>query len=158
MEALKNLLLRYRYAAVILLLGLGLMLLPSGKTKSPEPMEATRQQALSRELEQILSSVEGAGRVRVLLTEQTGPEIHYQTDRRSDSSDSGESLQQDTVLVDGEDRKKTGLVRRRDPPRYLGAVVASQGADSPRVRLTLIRAVQCATGLRTDQIQVVRMK
>lgn len=158
MEALKNLLLRYRYAAVILLLGLGLMLLPSGKKETPRPVDAAEQRNLSRELEQILSAVDGAGRVRVLLTEQTGPEIRYQTDRRTDASDSGETRQEDTVLIDGEDRKKTGLVRRRDPPRYLGAVVAVQGADSPQIRLALIKAVQCATGLRTDQIQVVRMK
>ena len=158
MEAMKNLLLRYRYAAIILLLGLGLMLLPSGKKETPKPGEVTEQRNLSRELEQILSAVDGAGRVRVLLTEQIGAEIHYQTDCRTDTSDSGESRQEDTVLIDGEDRKKTGLVRRRDPPRYLGAVVAAQGADSPQIRLALIQAVECATGLRTDQIQVVRMK
>lgn len=159
MEAVKAWVLRYRSAALILCVGLVLMLLPAGKGEKAPPREETpAQPELSRQLEQILSAVEGAGKVRVLLTEKTGGEIHYQTDLRSDSDEVRSSEQEDTVLVDGENRMRTGLVRRRDPPRYLGAIVVCQGAGSARVRLEITRAVQCAAGLRTDQIQVIPMK
>ena len=152
------LLTRYRYAALVLLLGLGLMLIPkSPESRAPAPSEP-RELPLAQQLERILSSIDGAGRVRVLLTEKCGPETHYQTDLRTDSTDSGQSEESRTVLVEEETRRRTGLVRRQDPPRFLGAVISCQGAERPQVRLQIIRAAQCALGLRSDQIQVVTMK
>ncbi len=151
---------RYKYAALILLIGLGLMLLPD-RQQPPEPtVQETAPEAtdLQGQLARILGAIDGAGRVEVLLTEKNGSETLYQTDRQTDSDESGVSEQSDTVLIDDDTRNQLGLVRRRDPPVYLGALVVCQGADSPSVRLAVVQAVQCVTGLRSDQIQVVKMK
>ena len=159
MQTLQLLVHRYQYAALILLIGLGLMMLPQRQAQSPPVREIPHREAgLEEKLCDILSEISGAGRVEVLLTERTGAETLYQTDRQRDSDDSGTQEQDDTVLIDDETRSQTGLVRRRDPPVYLGALVVCQGADSPPVRLAVVKAVQCVTGLRSDQIQVVKMK
>ena len=55
-------------------------------------------------------------------------------------------------------RNERGLVIRTDPPKYLGAVVLCQGADSSVVRLAVIDAVSKVTGLGTDRICVLKMK
>ena len=100
------------------------------------------------QLEEILSRVEGAGEVAVLLTESRGGEIFYQT----------EGDDQRTVLVTGTDRSESGLVRTTQSPVYQGAVVVCQGADSPAVRLAVVEAVSNATGLGTDRITVLKME
>lgn len=151
---------RYKYAALILLIGLGLMLLPPRQTApDPQVQETAPEPAdLEGELARILAAIDGAGEVEVLLTEKTGSETLYQTDQQTDSNDSSVSQRSDTVLIDDDTRNQLGLVRRRDPPVYLGALVVCQGADSPSVRLAVVQAVQCVTGLKSDQIQVVKMK
>lgn len=152
---------RYKYAALILLIGLGLLLLPSRQEPTPPqtPQSALNEPSdLEEKLAQILTSIDGAGQVQVLLTEKSGRETLYQTDSQTDSDESGVSERSDTVLIDDNSRNQLGLVRRQDPPVYLGALVVCQGAGSPSIRLAVVQAVQCVTGLKSDQIQVVKMK
>ena len=106
----------------------------------------------------ILSQIEGAGQVRVLLTEESGRETVYQTDSQSDSDDSGTRRTDDTVLVEDSSRTETGLVRQTLAPRYRGAVILCRGADQPSVKLAIVAAVRCVTGLRPAQISVQTMK
>ena len=72
----KELVRKYRYVLLVVLAGLFLMALPDGKnTKAaPEPAAAETEprQDLQTRLEEILSQIQGAGRVRVLLTQREG--------------------------------------------------------------------------------------
>ena len=142
----KELVRKYRYVLLVVLAGLFLMALPDGKnTKAaPEPAAAETEprQDLQTGLEEILSQIQGAGRVRVLLTQREGERTVYQTDEDSTSSD----------------RSQTGLVQQVNPPTYLGAVIVCQGADSASVRLAIVSAVGSVTGLSTDKITVLKMK
>ena len=154
----KELVRKYRYVLLVVLAGLFLMALPDGKNtkEAPEPAAAETEprQDLQTGLEEILSQIQGAGRVRVLLTQREGEQTVYQTDE--DSASSG--VRSDTVLLNGSDRSQTGLVRQVNPPTYLGAVIVCQGADSASVRLAIVSAVGSVTGLSTDKITVLKMK
>ena len=148
MDRLKYVMVKYRYVLLVVLAGLVLMLLPD-HTETPEPIaDVVMEESLQAQLEEILSRVEGAGEVAVLLTESRGGEIFYQT----------EGDDQRTVLVTGTDRSESGLVRTTQSPVYQGAVVVCQGADSPAVRLAVVEAVSNATGLGTDRITVLKME
>lgn len=149
---------KYKHAILILLVGLALMLLPTGKNQHPEPETPAIQSEepdLEARLSALLRQIRGAGEVEVLLTVRTGGETHYQTDEDS-QTDVRRSVS--TVIVEDENRQELGLVRRTDPPVYQGAVVVCQGAEDPQVRLAIVEAVSCATGLGADRITVVRMK
>jgi stage III sporulation protein AG len=147
---------KYRYALLVVLLGLGLMLLPGRDQPEtvPQQEKAIQRVSLSEEMEQILSSIQDAGRVKVLLTLEKGEETVYQTDEDRD----GESLRLDTVLITDADRNQQGLIRQVNPEKYLGAVILCQGADSAAVRLAIVEAVAKLTGLGTDRISVLKMK
>lgn len=151
---------RYRYALLVLSLGLLLMLLPGGAEEPTAVPLPQKEEALLLQdrLSALLSRVEGAGKVQVLLTEASGQETYYQADEDRNSSENDLTLHRDTVVITGQDREESGLVRRVDPPVYLGAVVLSQGADRPAVRLALVEAVKSATGLSADRITVLKMK
>ena len=146
---------KYKYPILVVLVGLGLLLLPDREASlAPVPQETVSEVSLERRLEELLSQVQGAGQVRVLLTEETGRETVYQTDVQSDS-DSHRS--EDTVLVEDSSRNETGLVRRTMEPRYRGAVILCQGADIPGVKLAIVEAVRCVTGLGADEISVQKL-
>lgn len=147
---------KYRYVALVLLAGIILMALPEKKTQDPSPPAAQEEAEpdLQEALEEILSQLSGAGKVRVLLTKASGEETIYQTDRDS----SLEDQRTDTVVISGADREELGLVRQVNPPEYLGAIVVCQGADNASVKLAIVEAVAKATGLTTDKISVLKMK
>ena len=147
-----------KFIFLVLAAGLLLMWLPSSE-QEPTPREETgvqfTQENLEDRLEQVLAQMEGVGKVRVLLTLQTGEITEYQTDKDQDADG---SLRMDTVTVSGENRQQQGLVKTVTPGTYLGAIVVCQGADSPMVRLELVQAVSNATGLGSDRISIVKMK
>ena len=148
----------YRYAVIILVAGLVLMMMPSGRKEgmTVQTPEVVPDQVfdLQDRLGEILSSVQGAGKVKVLLTQARGEQTLYQTDTQERT----DSLTEDTVIVTGSDRSQKGLICQRIPPQYMGAVIVCQGADKPVVRLAIVEAVADATGLSTDTITVLKMK
>lgn len=153
---------KYRWAALILVIGLFLMALPE---ENPQPAEQPAAQEgggsepdLQQQLEAVLSKLEGAGKVKVLLSVALGAENHYQTDEDSQKTLDSLDRRVETVVITAQDRSEQGLVRRTDPPVYLGAVVLCQGADSPSVKLAVVDAVGTATGLTSDKISVLKMK
>lgn len=150
----------YRYVILVLVLGILLMMLPQGKTEEKKDdnvliPETEAVETLQEQLEQLLSQVQGAGMVRVLLTEAEGERVIYQTDGEQSSQN---STRADTVIVSDSARAESGLVQQILPPSYMGAIILSQGADSASVRLSLIEAVSNATGLSSDRISVLKMK
>ena len=150
---------KYKYPILVALVGLGLMLLPS-EQEATEPVEPPRavECSLEERLEALLGRIEGAGQVSVLLTEKEGSQTLYQTDSQTDADDSGSRRTDGTVLIEDENRTESGLVRQTLGPVYRGAVILCQGADDPSVKLAVVEAVRCVTGLGADQISVQKMK
>jgi len=145
---------KYRGAVLVLLCGIALMCLPrQQETKKAAVPEV--QQTLEQALEKILAQVSGAGEVRVLLSGQLSETKRYQTD--DTQSGSGE-LRQETVILTGENRVQTALVRQTEAATYRGAIVVCQGAENPKVALSVVQAVAAVTGLSTNRITVLKMK
>ena len=147
---------QYRYVVLLLMLGVLLMLLPKKQGTEPEAPVSVPESvdSLEEDLARILTRIRGAGRVEVLLTEYAGTETLYQTD----ADRTADSLREDTVVVSDRERGESGLVRQVIPPRYMGAVVVCQGGDNPAVKLAILEAVSRATGLKSNQISVLKMK
>lgn len=154
---------KYKYVALILIIGIVLMLIP-GKSDNtlnasqPEERQMVYDNTLYQDLISILSKVDGAGRVEVMLTVSKGEEVVYQINTNQSSADQSNNMQRETVIISDSSRNEQGMIVRTDPPRYLGAVILCQGADSSVVRLAVMEAVSKATGLTSDRICVLKMK
>ena len=151
----------YKWSALVLLLGVGLMLLPSGK-KEPTPQETPVSEEdptdLEEELTAILSEIEGVGTVHVMLSKEQGSVYIYQTNEVSNSSEDRSEIRSDTVLVSNDSGGEAPVPVNTIYPTYKGALVVCQGADRPSVKLAVIDAVSNLTGLRSDCISVIKMK
>ena len=158
-DKLKSGIMKYKYAAIILIVGLCLLLIPDKKvSKTAVVAEApvTVQTFDTESLESILQSIEGAGKVKVLLSTASGSETLYQID--SDTSADSGSVKQNIVIVTDSQRNETGLIRQINPPKYLGAIVICEGADSASVKFAVKQAVAKITGLGMDSVCVLKMK
>lgn len=153
---------KYRWAVLVLLIGLLLMFLPEDNSTAPSPADQPEKiqenQSLQYELEEILSRLDGAGKVKVLLSTESGNQTHYQTDHDQSYSQNTQDRKSETVIITSSDRNENGLIQRIDAPIYRGAVILCQGGDSPAVRLAIVDAVSTATGLTSDKIAVLKMK
>jgi hypothetical protein len=122
--------------------------------KGPEAAQTEETADTQARLEQLLSSMDGVGRVELMLTTSGSEEIFYQTDTRV----SGDTREETTVFSSTQSTQKTPVVTKTKSAPYLGAVVVCDGADSAAVRLRIMQAVSALTGLGSDKISVIKMK
>ena len=112
---------KYKYAMAVLLVGLLLMMIPTRQTISKEiianePRTTTKCENLGSELSELLSSIEGAGKVKVMLTVAEGERTLYQTDSTYSQSDTGTNSRTQTIIITDRDRNQTGLIHQENPP------------------------------------------
>lgn len=164
---LRALLARLKYPLAILLVGAALLLLPGRSTaKEQAPAETApgeeREEDWEGRLADILSEIQGAGKVRVMLTQDQGSQVIYQQDREldTDQDDSGKTRRErtETVILSRGSSTQEALVTQVVGPRFRGALVVCGGGDDPGVRLAVVQAVCGVTGLGADQVTVLKMK
>ena len=151
---------QYKYVLLVVAIGVFLMVLPDGRAQketAPEVEHVLQETSISKDLEGILSQIQGVGKVKVLITEAAGPETIYQTDTDETTSADTVTSRVETVLVGGSSTQN-GLVRTVTPPVYLGAIVVCQGGDLPGVKYSVVQAVAAVTGIGADHITVLKMK
>jgi len=154
---------KYKFVAIIFLAGLLLMLLPTKTEKKsdaalPDNPEIVLYEDTGQKLSKILSRVEGAGNVEILLTVAAGEETVFQTNDNITVSEGNSTSHKTTVTLTDENRRQEGVIKQINPPKYLGAIVVCEGAESPAVRLAIVEAVAKVTGLGSDRVSVLKMK
>ena len=162
-EGVRKLWDRYKYAALVVLIGAGLLLWPSGKggTETTLRQQSSTEEArdIQAEMEDILGTMSGVGQVKVMLTVDSDGERQLAQDTELTYSGSVESPEDysrrsETVLTDGEGDGT--VVTRTLNPTYRGALVVCQGGDRADVRLAVTEAVASLTGLSADRITVAK--
>ena len=94
----------------------------------------------------------------VLLSVEKGESITYQTDVTESNSGNGLDQRSQTVLITDDARNETGLVHQKISPVYQGAIILAQGANDPKIKLSIVEAVSKVTGLGASEISVLKMK
>lgn len=152
---------KYKYVWIVLLAGVLLMMIPEGNSTDDvvQSIDNSKGEAtIQEQLENILSQIDGAGQVRVMLSVSQGERIIYQTDSSYSESENNLDSRTQTILITDSQRNETGLVHQKNPPVYQGAIVLASGADRPSVKLAIVNAVSDVTGLGTDKITVLKLK
>lgn len=157
MDALTKSLKKYKYALLVLLLGMALLLIPKQKEEPQAPIVQPKEDYAARteqRLTEILSRIEGVGKVEVALTLARDSYTHYHQDVQR----SGEDENRKTVILSEGTAYDKAAVTTVDYPRFQGALIVCQGGGNAAVQLRLVEAVAALTGLGSDKITVVKMK
>lgn len=147
----------YKYVAIVVLCGVLLMLIP-GKTDAAESSAGSEPyfslEEQEKRLEDMLERIEGAGKVKVMLTLKTSTEQILAGDEDTDSNG---DVRRETVIISSGTGKQGAVTIKYVYPVYMGAAIVAQGADSAAVRLAIIEMTSAATGLEADRISVMKM-
>lgn len=131
----------------------------------------TYVESLEKRVEEIVSGMEGAGRVQVMITvSDMGTEILErdrettagnleETDASGGSRKNAESTEREEVIYrkDAEGNEVPYVVQKK-LPEVTGVVVVAEGAGSARVKENIIGAVSVLFNLNEHRIKVIRMK
>ena len=124
---------------------------------------ATGVQELETRLTEMLESVQGAGKVQVMITLE---ETVYARDEQSDTqttqdgsdgvTDRKESYKSEHIIVDAADGKQP-LVETHIEPEVKGVAVVCEGGDDITVIKRITDLVSVVLGLSTNRICVTKM-
>jgi len=128
---------------------------------------------LERRLTELISQIDGVGRVVVMVTVQdSGEYVYAREERRNTDAErhpdtaqglsSGRVLERESfedryVMVESPDGRRQALVRTRLEPRVQGVVVLIEGADDVRVQARVINVVTTALNISSARVSVERI-
>lgn len=161
-----------RLLAVSLLLVGAAMLILSETVKSETVSEAVTTTVaaysadnyvsdLENRLVSIISSIEGAGETKVMITLESGSEEIYlhDYDYGENIDPSGKNIverKDEYVIIDGESGEK-GIVVKIAEPKIRGVAVVCKGGDSDVVRVRIIEAVTALLDVSAACVSVAKM-
>lgn len=169
---------------LILLAGITLVVfsIPDNKTKTPETetnpelktvtvTNDTYEKLLEERLSDLLSNVEGVGRVEVMITLKATSEKIVLTetpytknttseiDSEGGSRDTVEITQSETIVyIEGSDGTKTPYIIKEMEPEIEGIVVIAEGGDNIYTVKEIMGAVSALFNLPSHKIKVMKMK
>lgn len=116
---------------------------------------------LEKELSDILSEIEGAGKCSVMITMDCGVETIYATQEESsyDVDNNGESqdYSMNYVILGNSSSGKEALVIKEIQPRLRGIIVVCEGGGNSKVKMNIINAVSSAFDISSTKISVQKM-
>ena len=163
-----------RLLLIVLMLVSGIIMLlaselsESGKTVSAELTQQTSasdiqgySELLEERLTSIISSIEGAGATRVMITFENGGEDIYLHDSdygENAASDGKNSVERkdEYVIIDGSEGER-GIIVRRAEPEVRGVAVVCEGGGSETVRAQIIEAVTALLDISSARVSVAKL-
>jgi stage III sporulation protein AG len=125
---------------------------------------------LEARLEEILSQMDGAGQVRVMISGRDNGEKIVEKDAPLQQSNvqeegegsartsSDETKEETTVYVRDADGGETPYVRQELSPNITGVLVLAEGGDNAVVEKNITDAVKALFGLEAHKIKVMKMQ
>ena len=126
----------------------------------------TSNNNLEKNLESILSTIKGVGEVNVFINysesnqvvamydETTTTSSTEETDSAGGKRDTTSTETQKAVVYSDENGTKNPVTEKIIMPTIEGAIITATGANDTNVKTNIINAVESATGLSIDKIQV----
>lgn len=121
---------------------------------------------LNKNLEQILSTIKGVGKVHVFINYSQSSKTVAMYDEKTTATSTEETdsqgglrnttsteTQKDVIYTDSNGNKEP-VTESVIMPTIEGAIITAEGASNANVKTNIINAVQAATGLTIDKIQV----
>ncbi len=134
-----------------------------------QTLEQTNDDSLAKQLEMILSKIQGVGEVKVFVNYSESSELIAMYNETSKTSNTEESdtaggsrkiqetdLQKD-IIYQEENGEKTPITQKIVKPKLEGAIITAKGANNYETKTNIIQAIEAVTGLATHKIQVFEM-
>lgn len=107
---------------------------------------------LENRLTELIESIDGAGKTKVMLTVDCGDENVYATENKNDNGKNETKY----VIVENEGND-SGILLKVWMPEIRGVAIVCRGADSAKVREEITGVVTAVLGISTNRINIAKM-
>ena len=136
---------------LILIIGVFLMRSISGGEDKKEVSATLNTQEQKRQLEDILSHIDGAGKVEVMITYYGGTEQSLAYEMKSENEEKSSEVDKRAVMSGN-----NPVIVQELYPEVKGVVVVAQGAGAAEVKRALSEAVSAALGIGVSKVRVYK--
>jgi stage III sporulation protein AG len=150
---------KWRISVVIFLSVLVLVVLLYGVSSNKKKQESqtfsvdSYVEGLETKLENTLKKVEGAGKVSVVITVESGMETVLAMKTTVKETSNGRETEETPIIVNG----KT-VVLKECYPKVVGVLIVAEGADNVMVYKRLQQATVSLLKINVNQIEILTMK
>lgn len=116
------------------------------------------EQAMEKRLESIISQIDGAGKVTVMVKTRGGEENEYALNSNISSDADGDKKSESKYVIVNSGDGEQGVLIRRDFPDVEGVMIVCQGGNDNRVKNEIINAVSAVLGISKACVSVSKMK
>ena len=113
----------------------------------------------TKEVEEFLENISGAGNVRIMITYDSSEEYIYAKDTNENSKDKKESDKEINYksehIIIKEDGNEKGLMIKEIYPEIRGIAVLCDGGDNPLIKERIVSLLSALFGINTNRISVV---
>lgn len=117
---------------------------------------------MESKLEEIISSVDGAGETVVMVTLDSGEENIYAKEIKSDEDSKGDDksnkYEYEYVVVKNGSSTESGMLLKVIEPGVRGVAIVCDGGDNASVRENIINTVSAVLDIKTNKISVCKRK
>ena len=128
--------------------------------------EKTKVDELELKLEKILSMIEGAGKVNVMISYLSSIEqiplydksenitITEEMDKEGGTRKTKQSSNEESVVFEEKSSNRVPVIKQTIMPEIIGVIAVSEGASNIKVRENIINAIEATVNVPSHRIQV----
>lgn len=125
---------------------------------------------LDKKLEEILSLIDGTGKVDVMISYLNGIEqvpmydeknsitITEESDKAGGTRKTNQTNNEHNVIFEEKNNSKTAVIKQTIMPEIIGVIVVADGAGDIKVKENIIKAVEATVNVPSHRIQVFARK
>ncbi len=120
-----------------------------------EPLSDLEKYEIKTEqkLEELLSTMDGAGQVRVMLTWEGSSERQVEKDRISNV----DSVEEETIYQENDSGKYPYVVSWTNP-KVTGVLVIAEGGGNTKVKAEILEAVQALFPIAAHKVKIMKLE
>lgn len=161
-------------AGIVLLLASELIKLPPKQQDAQAPPETTQTEYnyaedIEKRLTELVASISGAGKAKVMVTLENGVESVYAADEKQSNERSSEektggmevneknSRESEYIILQSNGSRDEGLVIKVIQPKIRGVAIVCEGGDSAYVQQRITQMVTAVLDIGASRISIARM-
>jgi stage III sporulation protein AG len=132
--------------------------------------DTSYEKVLEEKLKEVLSKIDGVGKVEVMLTLKSSKELivnkdqPYSTSQIEEQDSEGgtrkstdRQFQESTILINGSEGSNVPFVIKELEPEISGVVIIAEGGDNPSIKSDLTNAAEVLFNIPVHRIKVMKM-
>ena len=137
---------------------------------STQVITSNKEKSMEEKIEEILSLIDGAGKVDVLITYANGVEqipmyntkqnttTIEETDNQGGARKTEEVNNENNIIFNENGNVKTPVIKQTINPKIVGVIIVSEGANNVSVKQNLINALEALLDIPAHRVQIFARK